>query len=138
MKRREAIQRLLIGTGTLIAVPAGILSSCTENPGSNLTSDLVIDLNQAANSALKSKGGFILDSGVIVINTDGNNWVALSSTCTHQACTVTYNSSQMVLPCPCHGSVFNLSGGVLRGPASRPLRTYAVAQKDNILTVSNG
>lgn len=138
MKRRDAIQKLLIGTGTMIVIPSGILTSCTESLGPKLPSDLTIDMNQAANSALKSKGGYIFDSGVIVINTDGNNWVALSSTCTHQACTITYNPSQMNLPCPCHGSVFNLSGGVLRGPAFRPLRTYSVTHKDNMLIVSNG
>ena len=41
--------------------------------------------------------------------------VALSAICTHQGCTVAPDGDQ--LDCPCHGSVYDLTGGNVSGPA---------------------
>ena len=44
---------------------------------------------------------------------------AYSATCTHQGCTVSYQSSKKSLYCPCHGAEFDpfKNGGVITGPA---------------------
>ena len=44
---------------------------------------------------------------------------AYSATCTHQGCTVSYQSSNKSLYCPCHGAEFDpfKNGGVITGPA---------------------
>jgi len=47
--------------------------------------------------------------------------VALSMFCTHVCCECTYEPSYNVIFCPCHGSVFDATGKVLRGPAGTPL-----------------
>jgi Rieske Fe-S protein len=48
-----------------------------------------------------------------------------SAICTHQGCTVQPNGAE--LDCPCHGSRFAaLTGAVLNGPATAPLRRIAV------------
>jgi Rieske Fe-S protein len=47
--------------------------------------------------------------------------VALSMLCTHVCCECTYEPSSSVIFCPCHGSVFDSTGSVLRGPAGTPL-----------------
>lgn len=54
--------------------------------------------------------------------------VAFSAVCTHQGCTVEPDGGQ--LSCPCHGSQFELSGEVKRGPAAAPLRPYDVRVVD--------
>ena len=46
---------------------------------------------------------------------------ALSAVCTHLGCITRHNSSEGVIACPCHGSVFDLEGNVLHGPAPQPL-----------------
>jgi arsenite oxidase small subunit len=46
---------------------------------------------------------------------------AYSLLCTHVCCTVQYDPSSKVFNCPCHGSVFDSSGQVVRGPAGYPL-----------------
>jgi cytochrome b6-f complex iron-sulfur subunit len=56
--------------------------------------------------------------------------VALSMLCTHVCCVCSYNSSYDVLVCPCHESVFDLSGQVLRGPARQPLPTIQLKVDD--------
>jgi len=43
---------------------------------------------------------------------------ALSILCTHVCCQCQYDSSTTELYCPCHGSVFDVNGNVLGGPAS--------------------
>jgi len=142
MKRREALNRLMIGTGTTVLLPASILSSCSEDPaeddtdGTNGNDKLEINLDDAVNSDLNSDGGYRIVSGIIVINTGNENFVALSSACTHEGCAVEYDNSANNLPCDCHGAVFSTSGSVLNGPATVPLKKYQVSRTGNILKIS--
>jgi cytochrome b6-f complex iron-sulfur subunit len=62
---------------------------------------------------------------LIISRPEEGTVVAFSAICTHQACTVAPKGQ--TLNCPCHGSRFDAAtGGVLRGPASKPLRAFAV------------
>jgi cytochrome b6-f complex iron-sulfur subunit len=46
---------------------------------------------------------------------------ALSSRCTHLGCIVDFNSETKKFHCSCHGSVFDISGERIAGPAKKPL-----------------
>jgi glycine/D-amino acid oxidase-like deaminating enzyme/nitrite reductase/ring-hydroxylating ferredoxin subunit len=46
---------------------------------------------------------------------------AISATCTHLACQVSFNEAERSWDCPCHGSRFDIEGQVLQGPAIRGL-----------------
>jgi Rieske Fe-S protein len=54
---------------------------------------------------------------------------ALSLTCSHLGCSVNFQGGEFA--CPCHGSVFGISGNVVRGPAQFPLSNYTWKQLSN-------
>ncbi|MDJ0974140.1 MAG: ubiquinol-cytochrome c reductase iron-sulfur subunit [Planctomycetota bacterium] len=60
----------------------------------------------------------------VVVRRDGNRIAAISTICTHLGCTV--NSTDVGFECPCHGSIYDLQGDVVAGPAPEPLAWYRV------------
>lgn len=63
---------------------------------------------------------------VIVVQPKAGEFVAFSAACTHACCPVSYQASTSRLVCPCHGSVYDLSGNVVAGPAPRGLTPLRV------------
>jgi Rieske Fe-S protein len=51
---------------------------------------------------------------------------AVSATCTHQGCQVAFNDTEHTWECPCHGSRFATDGGILNGPANKPLARHDI------------
>ena len=74
-----------------------------------------------------------LGDTIILIRDGGDEFRALSATCTHQKCRV--RPATHALQCPCHGSTYDFEGKVLRGPAKRGLASYPVTVKDNQIEV---
>jgi thiosulfate dehydrogenase (quinone) large subunit len=68
-------------------------------------------------------------------NTGHQDWVlqlspgqfsALDATCPHQGCTVNFDSAATGFTCPCHGSRYDATGKLLRGPATTGLTAVPV------------
>ena len=68
----------------------------------------------------------------LLIHTE-NGFAALSLVCTHLGCTSTVTPQELV--CPCHGSIFDRRGNVIKGPADRPLSRYAVEDRGEKIAV---
>jgi len=67
-------------------------------------------------------------SDPVLIARDAGGLYALTITCTHAGCDVEPQGADPSanLVCPCHGSVFDRNGAVVRGPARSPLVHFAV------------
>lgn len=61
---------------------------------------------------------------LIVLSLGEERYSVVSPICTHRGCAVDVQGANLV--CPCHGSTYDRTGAVLRGPAEQPLRRYAV------------
>ncbi|MBV7532038.1 ubiquinol-cytochrome c reductase iron-sulfur subunit [Chitinophaga sp. sic0106] len=147
MERRDFVANL--GITLALACTAGLAAcgggggydnSTPPPPAGGGSTRLSVNLN----NELMAVGDAKISGGVILIRTGSGNtaadFAALSSTCTHQGCTVSaYNKTSGLIECnaPCgHGSRYATSGAVNTGPAANPLTAYQVTVSGNVLTVS--
>ena len=130
--RREVLAAagLLAGVGVLAACGS---PSTPEEPGGGGTTPPGSQLGTAGGTALASLadipvGGAVsatLDGQPIILaQPEAGTVVGLSAVCTHQQCTVAPDDGRLL--CPCHGSVYDLTGGNVSGPAPRPLDSVPV------------
>lgn len=72
-----------------------------------------------------------------LITTDDNDleYYALNAVCTHLGCVVPWNAAQNKYMCPCHGSQYDKTGKVVRGPAplSLALAHVETDTDDNVI-----
>src|SRR6267142_5100254 len=61
---------------------------------------------------------------LVVLRSSATQMLAFDARCPHLGCAVSGASSLFI--CPCHGSLFDLSGAVKLGPAERPLTALQV------------
>ena len=52
--------------------------------------------------------------------------IALSPTCTHLGCTVSFDEKRDSFACPCHGGLYDREGNVIGGPPPKPLRRHKI------------
>lgn len=74
-------------------------------------------------------------ASVLVSRTAQDTFAAVTAVCTHEACTVNGVSGSIYV-CPCHGSQFSATGGVVKGPAAQPLRQFTTRFTGNVLTIT--
>ncbi|MBU0735071.1 MAG: ubiquinol-cytochrome c reductase iron-sulfur subunit [Proteobacteria bacterium] len=67
----------------------------------------------------------------IYLTKEGDDFCALSARCTHLGCTLNYDIVSRRFNCPCHGSIFDLSGKWLSGPAKKNLDRILLTKKAN-------
>jgi cytochrome b6-f complex iron-sulfur subunit len=85
------------------------------------------------------KNGYLLSKRspvgpVLLVRASAKNLVAVNPTCTHRGCTVAWVAQQNKFYCPCHSAEYAPDGKVIKGPATRPLKTYAAKiENDSIL-----
>ena len=99
---------------------------------------VALDLDKV--EKLKKVGGWsilkIKDKQFLFIRDTEKTVKVLSPLCTHKKCTVAFNPESKKIECPCHQSLYDLNGKVLKGPASKSLKLYESSlseEKDKIV-----
>ena len=126
MDRREFVE-LAVGMVVTAALPGCASVAVTRvTPSGGAVRLPIRDFPQLA-----QPGGYLkiqpegAATPLYVLAQDGGGYAALSPICTHLGCTVGIEGPQLL--CPCHGSMYDREGRVLRGPAQRPLTRFPAA-----------
>jgi len=88
---------------------------------------------RATRADVPVEGALVFRQERVALMREGDAIYALGLVCTHLGCTVTVTGSG--LSCPCHGSLFDRQGGVLKGPADRALNRLKVEEHDGMIEV---
>lgn len=146
--RRHFVKQALTGLGTVAigTFTMQVLASCAgpspTGPSNNNDITLTVDLSLADNQTLNVIGGTLAlssndldNAGILLIRENNSSIKAFSRECTHNQCTIdAFSNGKSV--CPCHGSEFNTSGSVIKGPATNKLNEYQVDFSGNTVTIS--
>ncbi len=139
MDRRNFFRTSFLVGGLGVAGTVAFLESCKKNntPPSpqGPTVNFTLDLTLPANASLNNPGGSLSSNGVVIANV-GGSYIAVAQSCTHNGCSVGYNSGGNNFVCPCHSGVFDTNGNVVSGPPPAPLKKYSAVKNGNILTIS--
>ena len=73
-----------------------------------------------------------------LVRLEDGGFLALHRECTHLGCTVPWRAEKGRFECPCHASVFDMTGEVLSPPAPRPLDVLPVRLENGIVKVEAG
>jgi serine/threonine protein kinase len=149
LSRRRFVQMAGAGAGVAAAISAGVAISRLLHKNTTGPSAITQTVSGAASTAqngnvLASVASLPANSAVtfplanrqnpgILIRLPDNQVVAYDSTCTHEQCEVHYNAQDHLLICPCHGAIFDpaKNGGVVQGPATKPLTAIKVVVNSN-------
>jgi len=144
MERKDFIEQVgLSGAAILIF---GCMQGCSKSDGTttnnngnnnNATVDFTIDISKSPYDALKNIGGFYVDpaTNIIIVKTTASEIIAVSSICTHQQASITYQANNNRFYCAAHGSVFATTGAVTTGPATTALKKYQTSLTGTVLRV---
>ena len=75
----------------------------------------------------------IKDKQIGILNRE-NGITVLSIACTHLGCILNVENDKFI--CPCHGSMFELNGSVIKGPALKPLKHIKYTIENNNIIIN--
>ena len=85
--------------------------------------DIIIKLSDPQNAELAKVGGSVsLDDENLLVRVSKTQFLAVNLICRHKGCTVDLTGDQFI--CPCHGSEYDITGKVTKGPAKLNLKTW--------------
>ena len=133
-------QSTTVTTPTTTTTTSGTTTTPVTTPtsGVNLSTItnrlLTIDLTSSAATALKTAGGYLVQSGIVVAKSNSGAYVAVTQTCSHQPRNaIIFNKTEFY--CTQHGARFDLTGKGLNSFGSRGITVYKVATDGKTLVV---
>ena len=148
MERKDFIEKVGLSAASILIF--GCMQGCsksdspaptqpTGSTNNNTTKpvDFTIIITVNPYTSLNTAGGFYVDktNNIIIARTLTDEFIAVSSLCTHQQVTIDFEPSKNKFSCSAHGSVFSTTGAVLNGPAASALKQYNTKLTGNSLRV---
>ena len=148
MERKDFIEKVGLSAASILIF--GCMQGCsksdsaaptqpTGSTNNNTTKpvDFTIIITANPYTSLNTAGGFYVDktNNIIIARTLTDEFIAVSSLCTHQQVTIDFEPSKNKFSCSAHGSVFSTTGAVLNGPAASALKQYNTKLTGNSLRV---
>lgn len=139
-------------TATVVALILPILAYIYPPLSGNKKIDIPIKLDKPLGDLANGEGlkfqaptetGFVMTTGQgdnapgkiafagYAVKDDTGNVKVFAINCPHLGCSVNLNADQHRFECPCHGSMFNIAGNVIHGPAIYPLADLGWKQTDS-------
>lgn len=136
MERKDFIEKVGLSAASVLIF--GCMQGCSKsdspppensngtNPPPAKPIDFTINITTNPYTSLNTAGGFYVDktNNIIIARTLNNEFLAVSSICTHQQVTIDFQPSNNRFFCSGHGSAFSTTGAVLNGPAASALKQY--------------
>lgn len=150
MGRRQFMNLLTFGTitgtalGALYPVVKFFIPPSSGGSGGGVTAkdalgnDILVSEFLAAHTTAGDRAlaqGLKGDPTYLVVSDDrGLRDYGINAVCTHLGCVVPWNNSENKYICPCHGSQYDTTGKVVRGPAPLSLGLVHAAVVDDKVT----
>lgn len=116
---------------------AGACASIVTRPVPVLDGRVRLSLRDFPDLLRPGGGTSVLPAGardrLFVLAIADGSFAAISSRCTHRGCAIDVVGEHLV--CPCHGSMYDREGRVVRGPAERSLERYPVTVAGDVLEI---
>lgn len=115
----------------LLFLTTSVAATGCESVGGNKpanTQPKTVDIGSPDNYAKDGVYRRYRDAGFFIVR-QGDKLFAVSSYCTHRKCKLSAEADRSFY-CPCHGSTFDPSGHVTKGPARADLPVFSIVSND--------
>jgi cytochrome b6-f complex iron-sulfur subunit len=126
MTRREFLQGGWKIGGIALAIAAGWTTYESLRPLASKAKGAKLTLGPATNYA-PDTATYLADARLYVTNAGGSELFALSQKCPHLGCRVPFCESSGRFECPCHGSIYDIAGEYISGPAPRGMDRFPLS-----------
>jgi cytochrome b6-f complex iron-sulfur subunit len=140
MTRKEFIESVGFAAGTILM--SACIGACTKDttvtPVAAGTVLATLNLTDAANAALKTKGKYVVKNDVVIARDVNGNYLAVTLVCSHEGKKqITFDGTANEWHCTAHDARFNSTTGKgLNGNGSKGITVYKVAVVGDVLTVT--
>lgn len=142
MTRKEFLQSAASALAACTVIPVSVLlEGCAVSTQTLRVSakENRVRLTLSELPKLSERGGFVkvypfgFAHPIVLFQHTSGELFAISTTCTHAGCEVRKTKNKF--ECPCHGSQYDLSGKVIRGPAPAALTRFPVNKNGDFVEI---
>jgi nitrite reductase/ring-hydroxylating ferredoxin subunit len=122
------------GTGTGSNPSPGSTTGSTNDNDLTTITNRLLTIDLTTSTALKTVGGYLIQSGIVVAQSSAGVYVAATQTCSHEPKKkIIFNKTEYY--CTDHGARFDLTGKGLNSFGSKGLTVYKTATDGKTLVV---